>query len=114
MENTRHDATGSVAPGATNRQHNKKWEKWEEEGTINSPPPSIYAISTVFCEAHGTPVHMCDGQYPRRPPPTMVSSEQDNLPEQDFLNKFFCRMKKRASTGTRTRNYSHPKGVSYP
>ena len=69
MEKTSHDATRSVAPGATNRQHNKKWEKWEEEGSINSPPPSIYAISTVFCEAHGTPVHMCDGQYRSRPPP---------------------------------------------
>ena len=71
MEKTSHDATGSVAPGATNRQHNKKWEKWEEEGSINSPPPSIYAISTVFCEAHGTPVHMCDGQYRSRPLPRL-------------------------------------------
>ena len=30
-----------------------------------------YAISTVFCEAHGTPVHMCDGQYRSRPLPRL-------------------------------------------
>jgi len=36
------------------------------QGQINSPPPSIYAISTVFCEAQGTPVHMC-GDYTRGP-----------------------------------------------
>jgi len=72
MENKSHDATGSAAPGATNRQRRKKWEKWAEGGAINSPHPSM--------SANTSPVHMCDGQYPSIPPPDYGKLTPNNDP----------------------------------